>query len=63
MTDRVIPCLWFNGDAEEAVSFYVSLVPGLAHRLGLPLRRGRAGRAGLGDDDRSSSSPAAVTWR
>ena len=23
----VTPCLWFNGNAEEAVSFYVSLVP------------------------------------
>lgn len=27
MSDRVFPCLWFNGNAEEAVSFYVSLVP------------------------------------
>ena len=27
MTDRVFPCLWFDGDAEEAVTFYVSLVP------------------------------------
>lgn len=23
----VTPCLWFNGNAEEAVDFYVSLVP------------------------------------
>ena len=23
----VTPCLWFNGNAEEAVNFYVSLVP------------------------------------
>ena len=28
MTDRVTPCLWFNDNAEEAVNFYVSLVPG-----------------------------------
>ena len=24
---KIIPCLWFNGDAEEAVNFYVSLLP------------------------------------
>lgn len=24
----VTPCLWFDGNAEEAVDFYVSLVPG-----------------------------------
>ena len=24
----VTPCLWFDGDAEEAAEFYVSLVPG-----------------------------------
>ncbi|HEY4300465.1 MAG TPA: VOC family protein [Candidatus Didemnitutus sp.] len=23
----ITPCLWFNGDAEEAVAFYVTLVP------------------------------------
>lgn len=23
----VTPCLWFNGNAEEAVNFYVSLIP------------------------------------
>lgn len=28
MTDRVTPCLWFNDNAEEAVDFYVSLLPG-----------------------------------
>jgi predicted 3-demethylubiquinone-9 3-methyltransferase (glyoxalase superfamily) len=27
MTDRVTPCLWFNDNAEEAVDFYVSVVP------------------------------------
>jgi predicted 3-demethylubiquinone-9 3-methyltransferase (glyoxalase superfamily) len=27
MTDRVTPCLWFNDNAEEAVRFYVSLIP------------------------------------
>jgi predicted 3-demethylubiquinone-9 3-methyltransferase (glyoxalase superfamily) len=24
---RIVPCLWFNGDAEEAARFYVSLLP------------------------------------
>jgi predicted 3-demethylubiquinone-9 3-methyltransferase (glyoxalase superfamily) len=24
---RIVPCLWFNGDAEEAAQFYVSLLP------------------------------------
>lgn len=24
---KVVPCLWFNGDAEEAAQFYVSLLP------------------------------------
>ena len=25
MTDKIAPCLWFNGQAEEAANFYVSL--------------------------------------
>lgn len=24
---KISPCLWFNGDAEEAANFYVSLLP------------------------------------
>lgn len=24
---KIVPCLWFNGDAEEAAQFYVSLLP------------------------------------
>ena len=24
---KISPCLWFNGDAEEAAEFYVSLLP------------------------------------
>lgn len=27
MSDKITPCLWFDGDAEEAASFYVSLLP------------------------------------
>ncbi|MDX2242668.1 MAG: VOC family protein [Leptolyngbyaceae cyanobacterium bins.302] len=26
-TQKIVPCLWFNGDAEEAAEFYVSLLP------------------------------------
>jgi predicted 3-demethylubiquinone-9 3-methyltransferase (glyoxalase superfamily) len=25
---KISPCLWFNGEAEEAAKFYVSLLPG-----------------------------------
>ena len=27
MMQKVVPCLWFDGDAEEAAQFYVSLLP------------------------------------
>jgi predicted 3-demethylubiquinone-9 3-methyltransferase (glyoxalase superfamily) len=27
MMSKIVPCLWFNGDAEEAANFYVSLLP------------------------------------
>jgi len=27
MMQKVVPCLWFNGDAEAAAQFYVSLLP------------------------------------
>ena len=27
MTDKIIPCLWYDGTAEEAAAFYVSLLP------------------------------------
>ncbi len=27
MTDRIVPCLWFDGKAEEAAALYVSLLP------------------------------------
>jgi len=26
-TQKIIPCLWFNGNAEDAAMFYVSLLP------------------------------------
>jgi len=25
--DRIVPCLWFDGQAEEAANFYVTLLP------------------------------------
>src|SRR5215211_5270436 len=28
MTRKVSTCLWFDGNAEEATNFYVSLIPG-----------------------------------
>ncbi|HKA27998.1 MAG TPA: VOC family protein [Candidatus Binatia bacterium] len=27
MSDQIAPCLWFDGQAEEAANFYVSLLP------------------------------------
>ena len=27
MADKIVPCLWFDGDAETATAFYVSLLP------------------------------------
>jgi len=27
MPDKIAPCLWFDGQAEEAANFYVSLLP------------------------------------
>lgn len=27
MMDKIIPCLWFDGQAEDAANFYVSLFP------------------------------------
>jgi predicted 3-demethylubiquinone-9 3-methyltransferase (glyoxalase superfamily) len=26
--EKITPCLWYDGDAEEAAAFYVSLLPG-----------------------------------
>lgn len=27
MIDKIVPCLWYDGTAEEAAAFYVSLLP------------------------------------
>ena len=38
MHDRFTPCLWFNGQAEEAAAFYVSVFPNsrITHRARHP---------------------------
>lgn len=38
MHDRFTPCLWFNGQAEEAAAFYVSVFPNsrIFHRAAWP---------------------------
>ena len=28
MQNKIVPCLWFDGDAEEAARFYAKVVPG-----------------------------------
>jgi predicted 3-demethylubiquinone-9 3-methyltransferase (glyoxalase superfamily) len=44
---KISPCLWFNGDAEEAASFYVSLLPdSRIERIRRNLADGPAGKAG-----------------
>lgn len=41
-TPKIQPCLWFDGEAEEAVRLYVSVFPGA--RLGRITRYGEAGK-------------------
>ena len=44
---KITPCLWFNGEAEEAAKFYVSLLPdswiGNVQRNSIDLPSGKAG--------------------
>ena len=44
---RIAPCLWFDGRAEEAANFYVSLFPdsriGAISRYGAGAHRSRQG--------------------
>lgn len=39
MQSPLTPCLWFNGDAEQAAEFYVSLLPdsGITHVFRSPV--------------------------
>ena len=44
---KIAPCLWFNGEAEEAAKFYVSLLPdSRIDRIQKNLVDGPAGKAG-----------------
>ena len=44
---KISPCLWFNGEAEEAANFYVSLLPdSRIKRIQHNLADGLAGKAG-----------------
>ena len=44
---KIAPCLWFNGEAEEAANFYVSLLPdSRIERIQNNLADGLAGKAG-----------------
>src|ERR1700731_4418390 len=44
---KIVPCLWFDGEAEEAARFYVSLLPDSGiDRIQKNLVDGPAGKAG-----------------
>jgi predicted 3-demethylubiquinone-9 3-methyltransferase (glyoxalase superfamily) len=47
MMDKILPCLWFDGEAEEAAAFYVSLLPdsgiGAVNRSPADYPSGKAG--------------------
>ncbi len=44
---KISPCLWFDGEAEEAANFYVSLLPdSRIERIQLNLVDGPAGKGG-----------------
>jgi predicted 3-demethylubiquinone-9 3-methyltransferase (glyoxalase superfamily) len=49
MTDKIVPCLWYDGEAEEAATFYVSLFPNskvdAVHRSPADYPAGKAGDA------------------
>ena len=41
-SQKIIPCLWFDSNAEEAANLYVSLLPD--SRIGRILRYGKEGQ-------------------
>jgi predicted 3-demethylubiquinone-9 3-methyltransferase (glyoxalase superfamily) len=44
---KITPCLWFDGEAEEAANFYVSLLPGSKIEvMQRNMTDGRGGKAG-----------------
>jgi predicted 3-demethylubiquinone-9 3-methyltransferase (glyoxalase superfamily) len=59
---KISPCLWFDGEAEEAAKFYVSLLPeSRIDRIQKNLVDGPAGRPAPCWWF-SSPSPARSTW-
>ena len=61
---KISPCLWFDGEAEEAAKFYVSLLPDSRIENGPEEYRRRPGRQGRHRCWWSSSRwPASVSWR
>ena len=43
---KISPCLWFNGEAEQAAKFYVSLLPdSRIEKIQLNTIDGRSGKA------------------
>lgn len=59
MLRKLVPCLWFDGQAEEAARFYVSVFDG--SRITHVARYGEAGRSAAGSRtgtaSRGKSSP------
>ena len=47
MSEKIVACLWFDGNAEEAATFYAATVPGsrvdAVHRAPMDYPAGRAG--------------------
>ena len=44
---KISPCLWFDGDAEEAANFYVSLLPNSRiEKIQRNIIDGHSGKAG-----------------
>ncbi len=61
---KISPCLWFDGEAEEAANFYVSLLPDSQDRKGAEEhRRQPAAERPARCWWWSSRWPASVSWR
>ena len=42
---KIMPCLWFDDQAEDAAKFYCSIFKEVAHRDDHPLRQRRTGNS------------------
>lgn len=58
MAQTITPCLWFNGQAEEATNFYLSVFPNSE-----VLNVTRYTEVGPGEPGPSSRSPSGSTAR